>query len=86
MSVANKKDLLNHVEHEVVVVYYGDATNPASVCVECVTCGEVLYCEEDNDKKAYACESCSLVKADVKWREDSEQYECLECYADWDNQ
>lgn len=32
---------------------------------------------------SYACESCSLVKADVVWREETEQYECGECYMAW---
>jgi len=33
----------------------------------------------DTNKK-YACESCSLVKSDVKWHEETEQYECEECW------
>lgn len=33
--------------------------------------------------KTYACESCSLVKSGVIWREETEQYECAECYDYW---
>lgn len=33
--------------------------------------------------KQYACESCSLVKTDVVWRDETEQYECEECYQAW---
>lgn len=32
------------------------------------------------DEKKYSCECCSVIKADVKWREETEQYECDECY------
>lgn len=35
------------------------------------------------EMKAYACESCSLVRTDVVWREETEQYECGECYEAW---
>lgn len=35
--------------------------------------------DKPEDKK-YACESCSLMKADVKWRDETEQYECGECW------
>ena len=28
----------------------------------------------------YYCESCSKLKSNVEWREDTEQYECAECY------
>lgn len=41
--------------------------------------GEVVF----SKKKSYACESCSLVKTDVVWREETEQYECEECYQAW---
>jgi len=37
----------------------------------------------DEKKKLYACESCSGVKTDVRWREETEQYECQECYEVW---
>jgi len=36
----------------------------------------VWYC---NRKKIY-CESCGRLRADVKWRNETEQYECQECY------
>ena len=26
------------------------------------------------------CESCGRLRTDVKWHEDTEQYECEECY------
>ena len=32
------------------------------------------------EKKQYACECCSLVKTGVVWREQTEQFECPECY------
>jgi hypothetical protein len=28
----------------------------------------------------YYCESCSRLRADIIWRDDTEQYECQECY------
>ena len=34
-------------------------------------------------QETYACESCSLVKTGVVWREETEQYECGECYESW---
>lgn len=29
---------------------------------------------------SYACECCCRVRNDVKWRNDTEQYECDDCY------
>ena len=39
--------------------------------------------DRDPKDKTYACESCSLVKSDVVWRDETEQYECDECYQVW---
>ena len=42
MSILNKEQLKQHIGHKIVIANYGE-----SVCVECETCNEVLYCEED---------------------------------------
>lgn len=34
--------LLNHVEHEIVIATYGDTEKPDSVTIECETCHVVL--------------------------------------------
>lgn len=39
MSVNSYTELLEHVNHEIECVAYGDDAN---VAIECVTCGEVL--------------------------------------------
>lgn len=36
-----------HIGHNVVCVYYGDADNPADICIECEDCCEVLVSAED---------------------------------------
>jgi len=39
---------------------------------------------KDKIRKEYRyCESCSRIRKDVKWRNDTEQYECQECYNWW---
>jgi hypothetical protein len=50
MSVSNFKDLMVHVGHDVVVTYYGLATEPANVAIECMDCNEVLL-DFDNDEE-----------------------------------
>lgn len=49
MSVSNKKELLNHLGHEIEVAYYGNEEDPASVTIECLDCCEVLVCFEDEE-------------------------------------
>ena len=44
MSVANRKELLEHLGHDVEVASYNDGE---SVTVECLTCNEVLYEESE---------------------------------------
>lgn len=47
MSVASdKKELLTHLEHEIIIVPIGDKDSPSSITVECKTCKVILY-EED---------------------------------------
>lgn len=41
------KKLRPHIGHKISCVYYGDADNPADVCIECEDCGEVLVSAED---------------------------------------
>ena len=49
------KWMKQHVGHHIICVYYGDSANdPDDVCIECETCGEVLFsaealCLEDED-------------------------------------
>lgn len=46
--------IADHIGHDVVCVRYGDEEDPADVCIECETCGEVildaeLYTLRDRD-------------------------------------
>ena len=36
------KDLLEHMDHDTKVVYYGDREDPVSVTLECMDCGCIL--------------------------------------------
>ena len=47
MGAWSYKELKSHIGHNVVVVAYGEADDPANVAVECEDCGEVLF---DYDK------------------------------------
>lgn len=43
----NKDEILwnllkEHIGHNVEIVYYGDANNPANISLECNDCGEVI--------------------------------------------
>ena len=38
--------LRQHMGHSVVIVCYGDPSDPADVCLECEDCGEVLLSAE----------------------------------------
>lgn len=49
MAVASdKKELLYHLGHKIVVAYFGEKENPSSVTVVCETCNVVLYEEDEN--------------------------------------
>lgn len=41
--------LLPHIGHDIVSIYYGDADDPADICIECETCNCVLVSAEDFD-------------------------------------
>ena len=50
MAVASdKKELMAHLGHKIVIAYYGKKENPSSVCLECETCNSVLLYEEDDN-------------------------------------
>lgn len=38
-----------------------------------------FFCLKCQREKTY-CECCGRLRADVKWRNETEQYECQECY------
>jgi len=43
MTATTYQDLKVHLNHHIVCTYYGvDSSNPESVTLECVSCGEVL--------------------------------------------
>jgi hypothetical protein len=48
MGASSFHDLVQHVGHDVVVVFYGPPENPQNAAVECLTCSEVLL-DFDND-------------------------------------
>ena len=39
--------LKQHIGHNIVCTYYGGYENPADICIECETCGEILISAED---------------------------------------
>jgi hypothetical protein len=42
MAVSTFDDLMYHVNHEVEVATYGHP--PVNIAVECVECGDILFC------------------------------------------
>ena len=57
MTIASdKKELMYHLGHKIVIAFYGDEENPESVTVECETCNVVLYEEQDNFIVPLICE------------------------------
>lgn len=44
---------------------------------------EIIISPNHKENETFVCESCSRVKVDVSWREETEQYECQECYQVW---
>lgn len=66
MSVVTKKDLMNHLGCAIHVVCYGDWKDPASVCVECLDCNEVLF-DISDDKPNIEAEFEQYKKESVKW-------------------
>lgn len=50
MSSYNK--LLKHVDHKVVMVYYGEMPEPNNIAIECEDCGEVLMDFHWHDRNA----------------------------------
>ena len=39
--------LMPHRGHEIECVCYGEWDNPMDICIECITCNEVLISAED---------------------------------------
>jgi hypothetical protein len=37
-----REELLPHMGHRIVIVYYGDKNDPVNIAVECMRCGQVL--------------------------------------------
>lgn len=52
MSASCFHDLVQHVGHEIAVVFYGAEENPDNAAVECVTCSEVIL-DFNNDSAAH---------------------------------
>lgn len=50
----NKKELIEHYEHNIKITYYGSKNNPSSVTIECMDCMEVLIdCKDEEGEEDY---------------------------------
>lgn len=50
IGYADREDVMAHFGHKLEVAYYGDKTDPHSITIECLTCGEVLIDTEEFDE------------------------------------
>ncbi len=66
--------LMQHVDHEIECVTYGDDDN---VAIECVTCGSVLL--TDDKPGPWMCPDCGLV-----WTDGTQSCDSPDCHRDAD--
>ena len=51
MSIDSYRDLSHHIDHKVVVAWYGDENSPDNIALECEDCCEVLMSFDKPVKK-----------------------------------